>query len=98
MQQRFIQIMLSIALLTSNPTLSAFASPVSLWFFFDRAPESVQLVGCRSVQLRQCKQPTLLIQHGICSAAGCLNSSPRSPSAAQFQCAETACLYQRTAI
>lgn len=70
------------------------ALPYSLWFFFDRTPDAVQLVQCQSTSSLLCDQPTLLIQHGSCTASDCLMTKPVLPPNYKFQCAETACLYQ----
>ncbi len=71
-----ILFLVAIVLVGFVPSDAATVSvpPHSLWFFFDRAPQSVQLVECRSTTSRRCEQPM--------------------PPTAQFQCAETACLYQ----
>lgn len=95
-KRRSIQTIFAIAIVFFALTpLSASANvpapPYSLWFFFDRAPQSVQFVECRSAR---CEAPNLLIQHGTCTASGCLKTPPSLPSTYQFQCAETACLYR----
>ena len=74
------------------PICASTNAPYSLWLFFDRAPQAVQIVDCRSTRSRQCEQ--LLIQYGTCTASSCLNIPSSLKSGDQFQCAETSCLYQ----
>lgn len=92
MRPRLIQIIAALILVLTPMigSANAPAPPNFLWFFFDRAPQSVQFVECRSLQ---CEDPNLLAQHGSCGAANCLRRLPTILDS-QFQCAETACLYQ----
>lgn len=96
MRKRLLaSLLVVLALLLPQSTLAnAPAPPYSLWFFFDRAPEAVQFIECRSNNSLLCEQPTLLIQHGTCTASGCLTAKPKLSSDYTFQCAETACLYK----
>lgn len=91
-----------LALLLPQSAAANAPAPYSLWFFFDQAPEAVQLIECRSrppiaqlpTNLYLCEQPTLLLQHGTCTASGCFTAKPALKPGYKFQCAETACLYQ----
>lgn len=93
MKRQLLQILTALLMILSATVASANAPapPYALWFFFDHAPQSVQLVECRSLR---CEAPKLLIQSGTCTASGCLKTVPSLPSDYQFQCAETACLYR----
>lgn len=94
-----VQLLISVfAVLLPTIALAAAIPPPYLWFVFDRAPESVQLVECQSLTSSTepllCEQPTLLIQSGICQVAGCLTEKQILKPPYQLHCAETICLYE----
>jgi len=95
---QMIAVLIVVFVIVLTPAIAsanAPALPCFLWFFFDRAPQSVQFVECRATR---CEAPKLLIQYGNCTASGCLKTPPSLPSTYQFQCAETACLYREPLI
>ncbi|BAS59354.1 MULTISPECIES: hypothetical protein [Leptolyngbya] len=95
MRKRLLLLILGFALLlTQRASAYTPAQPYSLWFYFDRAPEAVQFVECKSTSSLLCDQPKLLIQYGNCTDVVCLKTQPVLRSPYKFECAETACLYQ----
>jgi hypothetical protein len=93
--RRLLLLILIFGLLLAQPASADVpAQPHSLWFYFDRAPEAVQFVECKSTSSLLCDQPKLLIQHGNCTDVVCLKTQPVLRSPYKFECAETACLYQ----
>jgi hypothetical protein len=93
--RRLLLLILIFGLLLAQPASADVpAQPHSLWFYFDRAPEAVQFVECKSTSSLLCDQPKLLIQYGNCTDVVCLKTQPILRSPYKFECAETACLYQ----
>jgi hypothetical protein len=81
---------------TSPAFANAPAPPSYAWFHFQNPTarsavlQGVQLAECRT---QQCLKPVLLLQSGICTAAGCLRSPPILSTPHRFQCANHACLF-----
>ena len=97
--RRYGRIILLAASLLLTPVMVALANggppPTTVLLTFDIETaqpvvvEGIQLIECDT---QACSRRTLLQQHGVCDAPGCVQSSPEAPKPQESECLGNRCL------